>query len=247
MSITKRLKGYFLHGLAVLLPSIVTIWLFVWGYTFIQKNISLYINRGLVLLILHIQGKPGIPKDELTQIIVKGPASVIGFVIAVVAVCIFGAILASYVGKSIWRMAENFIMNTPLLRRVYPYIKQVTDFLLTQEEQKRFFSRVVAVEYPRKGIWTLGFVTGSGLRNVVNKIRKEFLTVLIPTSPTPFTGFIITVPKKQTIDLDVTIEEALRFIISGGVISPVNEMVKTDEQFKIDENLTEKPDSEEES
>ncbi|MEJ2648960.1 MAG: DUF502 domain-containing protein [Sedimentisphaerales bacterium] len=208
-----------------------------------KQNISLYINRGLVLLIMHIQGQPGIPKEELTRIIVEGPASVIGFVIAVIAVGIFGAILASYVGKSIWRMAENFIMNTPLLRRVYPYIKQVTDFLLTQEEQKRFFSRVVAVEYPRKGIWTLGFVTGSGLKNVVNRIRKEFLTILIPTSPTPFTGFIITVPKKQTIDLDVTIEEALRFIISGGVISPVNDMIKTDERFKIDENLTDKPDS----
>ena len=81
-------------------------------------------------------------------------------------------------------------------------------------------SRVVAVEYPRKGIWSIGFVTGSGIKKIVDNERKEFLTILIPTSPTPFTGFIIMVPKKHTIDLDMTIEQALRFAVSGGVITP---------------------------
>jgi uncharacterized membrane protein len=122
-------------------------------------------------------------------------------------------------------MVENFIMNTPFLRRVYPYIKQITDFLLTQEEQKKLFSRVVAVEYPRKGIWSIGFVTGSGIRKVVDNVKKEFLTVLIPTSPTPFTGFVIMVPKKQTIEMDMTIEEALRFTVSAGVIAPGSDRI----------------------
>jgi uncharacterized membrane protein len=136
---------------------------------------------------------------------------------------VLGALLASYVGRSLWRTVEKFIMNTPFLRKVFPYVKQVTDFLLTSEDQKKLFSRVVAVEYPRKGIWSVGFVTGSGLQEVVNTVRREFLTVIIPTSPTPFTGFVITVPKKQTIDLDMTIEEAFRFIVSGGVITPGSE------------------------
>jgi uncharacterized membrane protein len=120
-------------------------------------------------------------------------------------------------------MVENFIMNTPLLRRVYPYIKQITDFVLTQEEQKKMFSRVVAVEYPRKGIWSIGFVTGSGIQRVIDNVKKEFLTVLIPTSPTPFTGFVIMVPRKQTIEMNMTIEEALRFTVSAGVIAPGSE------------------------
>lgn len=119
-------------------------------------------------------------------------------------------------------MVERFMMNTPFLRRVYPYVKQITDFLLTQQEQKNLFSRIVAVEYPRRGIWSVGFVTGSGLKDVEKNVRKEFLTVLIPTSPTPFTGFVITVPKKLTIDLNMTMEEAFRFIISGGVVAPGN-------------------------
>jgi len=215
-----RFKSYFLRGLAVLLPTTVTIGIFVWGYTFIQENISIHINRGLVLLIRWAQGENGIPKEDLTEILVDGNGSVIGFLLALIAVCVLGAILASVVGRTLWRMVERFIMNTPFLRRVYPYVKQVTDFFLTEEEHKSLFRRVVAVEYPRKGIWSVGFVTGSGLEKVVATLKREFVTVLIPTSPTPFTGFVITVQRKQTIDLDMTIEEALRFIVSGGVITP---------------------------
>jgi uncharacterized membrane protein len=261
MSLRRRFKSYFLHGLAVLLPTILTIWLFVWGYTFIQEKISVHINRGIVHLIAlagqeHVEisekevrayllsVKPELSDNEqelqihlkrpdirrkariqqmekrLAKTWVDGPGSIAGFLLALVGVIVLGALLASYVGRSLWRTVEKFIMNTPILRNVFPYVKQVTDFLLTNEDQKKLFSRVVAVEYPRKGIWSLGFVTGSGLEKVASTIRREFLTVIIPTSPTPFTGFVITVPKKQTIDLDMTIEEALRFIISGGVIAP---------------------------
>lgn len=264
MSVRRRFKGYFLHGLAVLLPTILTIWLFVWGYTFIQTKISVHINRGLVYAIALmanervevtdkevraylLKNKPELADNEqelqihmrrpdiqrkvrievlrqsLAKTWVDGPGSIAGFLVAVIGVCILGALLASYVGRSLWRTIEKFIMNTPVLRKVFPYVKQVTDFLLTDEEQKKLFSRVVAVEYPRKGIWSLGFVTGSGLEKVVSSVKREFLTVIIPTSPTPFTGFVITVPKKQTIDLDMTMEEALRFIISGGVIAPGSE------------------------
>ena len=222
-----HLKSYFFRGLAVLLPTIVTIWIFVWGYQFIQDNISIHINRGLVRLHMFSKGLDWSDpiNEETKQIWIKfwvhGWGSLAGFLIALIAVCVVGALLASVVGKTLWRMIEKFIMNTPVLSKVYPYVKQVTDFLFAQEEQEKLpFSRVVAVEYPRKGIWSLGLVTGSGLTKVVDNARKEFLTVLIPTSPTPFTGFVIMVPKKQTIDMDMTIEEAFRFTVSGGVITP---------------------------
>jgi uncharacterized membrane protein len=264
MSVTRRFKSYFLHGLAVLLPSILTIWLFVWGYTFIQEKISVHINRGLVHIIALaanesveisekevraylLSTKPELSDNEgelqihllrpdirrkvrieqlkttLAKTWIDGPGSITGFIVAVVGVCVLGALMASYVGRSLLRTIEKFIMNTPILRNVFPYVKQVTDFLLTNEAQKKLFSRVVAVEYPRKGIWSVGLVTGAGLEKVVSSVKREFLTVLIPTSPTPFTGFVITVQKRQTIDLDMTIEEALRFIVSGGVITPGGE------------------------
>ena len=241
-----------------MLPTILTIWIFVVVYTFIQENISYHINRGLVRVIVLVgKDRVNVPDEEVRAYLLRekpelrgndaelaihmkrpeirrracierlegiwldGPASIAGFVIAVISVCIIGAVLASVMGRTLWRQIEKFILNTPVLRRVYPYIKQVTDFLLAPEQQKRLsFSRVVAVEYPRKGIWSLGMVTGSGLKNVTESVRRDFLTVLVPTSPTPFTGFVIMIPKKNAIDLDMTIEEAFRFLISGGVITP---------------------------
>ena len=218
-----RFRRYFVRGLAVLVPTIVTIWIFVFGYKFINENISRYIAFGLNWLIKSVAGESFI-EQHLDQRWMNITLSAAGFLVALVAVFIVGALLASVVGKTLWRMIEKFIMNTPFLRQVYPYVKQVTDFFLTQEEEKaRMFSRVVAVEYPRKGIWSLGFVTGSGIEKVVQNIKREFLTILIPTSPTPFTGFVIMVPKNKVIELDITVEEALRFTVSGGVITPGGE------------------------
>jgi len=170
---------------------------------------------------MFVQSEGGISEEKLTEILVEGAAgSIIGFLIALAIVFIVGALLASVVGRAVWRIIENFILNAPFLRRVYPYVKQITDFVLTPEEQASLFSRVVALEYPRKGIWSIGLVTGSGLKKVAENVEKEFLTILIPNSPTPVTGYVIMVPKEQTIALDMTIEEAFRFTISAGVIAP---------------------------
>lgn len=216
-----------------MLPAMLTLWILAWGYGFIQNNVSVHINRGLVKILVNVQKKEGVSEDALQKYeenldstFVKGlPGSVVGFLLAMAAVFLVGALLASVVGKALWRIVEAFIMSTPVLRRVYPYVKQVTDFVLTPEEQQKMFSRVVAVEYPRKGIWSVGFVTGSGLKKISDSVQKEFLTILIPNSPTPVTGYVIVVPKEQTIVLDMTIEEAFRFAISAGVIAPDNQRV----------------------
>ena len=218
-----RFKTYFLRGLAVLLPTVVTIGIFVWGYTLIQKYIGYYINQGIVSLQMLIQRHAldnKTVRKALEGFWVEGAGSMAGFIVALVIVLIVGALLASVVGKTLWRLIENFIMNTPVLRHIYPYVKQVTDFLLTQEDQGRLFRRVVAIEYPRKGIWSIGFVTGSGMERVSDSIKEEMLTVLVPTSPTPLTGFVVMVPRKKTIDVGMTVEEAFRFIVTGGVVAP---------------------------
>ena len=234
MNITKRFKSYFLRGLAVLLPAMLTIWILAWGYHAVQNNISVHLNRGVVWVLVQTQKNKGVGdkkaledyEQRLKETFVEGFAgSAVGFFIGLLLVFLIGALLASVVGKALWRVVEVFIMSTPVLRRVYPYVKQVTDFVLTQEEQKKMFSRVVAVEYPRKGIWSVGFVTGSGLKKVTESVQKEFLTILIPNSPTPVTGYVIVVPKEQTIALDMTTEEAFRFAISAGVVAPDSQRV----------------------
>ncbi len=232
MTITRRFKRYFIRGLAVLLPTILTLWILGWSYDVIQKNVGVYINKGVVKVMVWSQ-KDHLSADLLEkygqaqhQRFVEGWAgSIVGVLIAVSAVFVVGALLASVVGRALWRIVEAFIMNTPVMRRVYPYVKQVTDFVLPPEEQTQRFSRVVALEYPRKGVWSVGFVTGEGLRSVTERADREFLTVMVPNAPTPVTGWVVTVPKDETVALDMTIEEALRFIVSAGVISPDSEHV----------------------
>jgi uncharacterized membrane protein len=157
-------------------------------------------------------------QERLEQFWVAGVGSVAGFVIALVGVCFMGVVLASVAGKALWLIIESVLVKTPVLKSVYPHIKQMTDFLFS--DQKVSFSRVVGVQYPRKGVWSVGMVTGTGLRRLGDAGGVEMLTVFMPASPTPFTGYIIMVPRDETIELDMPIEQAVRFFVSGGVLSP---------------------------
>ncbi len=216
MQALKNFRHYFFRGLAALLPTIVTIWIFVQCYVFIQDKVSVYINRGLVQLILAATSQ--YEKDFLVGFWVNGPGKIAGFFLAIIGVCFIGAFLASVVGRTLWHFFERALVRIPLIKHVYPYIKQVTDFLLTKKELS--FTRVVAVEYPRKGIWSIGLVTGQGLKKISVVQGKEFLTVFIPSSPTPFTGYVTMIEKDQVLEMDMAVDEAIRFIISGGVITP---------------------------
>ena len=211
-----RFRGYFLRGLGVLLPTVLTIWLILWGFNFINDKISVHIKHLIIFVITLAGGSETI----LANFWISWFLSIAGFLIALGIVYIAGIVLASVLGRSIWQYVERLMANIPLLKQIYPYIKQMTDFFFKQEETKKIFSRVVAVEYPRKGIWSVGYVTGSGIKKIVEGQNKEFVTVLIPTAPTPFGGFLIIVPKEEVVDLDMSIEEALRFILSAGVIVP---------------------------
>lgn len=216
MQAFKNFRTYFFRGMAALLPTILTIWIFGKCYVFIQDKVSIHINRALVWLILRVTDQ--FSEEMLVNFWVLGPGKITGLVIAILGVVMVGAFLASVVGRTLWHLFEKTFMNIPLVKQVYPHIKQVTDFLLTKKDLS--FSKVVAIEYPRKGTWSIGLVTGTGLKKVVTQEKQEFLTVFVPTSPTPFTGYVILVPKAEALDLDMTIEEAVRFVISGGVITP---------------------------
>jgi len=142
----------------------------------------------------------------------------LGFLIAILLVYFMGYFLASFIGRATWRAAEGLLHRTPVVRAVYPHVKQVTDFLLS--ERGIDFSGVVAVQYPRKGLWSLGLRTGGPMAAVQNASPDELVTVFVPSSPTPITGYVIQVPRREVIDLNVSIDEALRFTVSGGVIKP---------------------------
>jgi uncharacterized membrane protein len=136
----------------------------------------------------------------------------------VLVLYLLGRFLAAGFGRFFWTQAERVINRVPLVRNVYSSVKQVTDFLITDPDIQ--YTRVVAIEYPRKGIWTVAFVTSESMKNIREVAAEPVMAVLVPTSPMPFTGFTVTVKKSETIDLDITLDQAFQYIISCGVVVP---------------------------
>ena len=136
---------------------------------------------------------------------------------------LLGKFLAAGVGRFLWNAMERVITQLPIIRTVYSSVKQVTDFFVGESDIE--FKRVVAVEYPRKGVWSVGFVTGESMSTIRDAAdRDPIMSILMPTSPVPGTGFTISVRKSETIELNIPIDQALQFVVSCGVVIPDNEL-----------------------
>jgi len=259
-------RHFFVRGLAIVLPSVLTIWILLAAYSFVSVRIAEPINRGIRELIVQFTDWPTIEEfavtelannvdrrltdeekktfteaGESTQWLQKHlqrdqlerswrrlgiPLDLIGLVVAIIVIYILGGLLGSFIGRRLYQRGEEFISRIPLIRNVYPSVKQVTDFLVGgDDESKQRFSRVVAVQYPRKGLWSIALVTGETMKAIQNRAERPCVTLFVPSSPTPFTGYVITVPADETIDLPISIEDALRFTISGGVVIPPNQQI----------------------
>ncbi len=254
-------KRFFGRGLGVLLPSVLTLWILVKAYQFVDSTIAQPINAGVRTAIIETaqrterigrhfeptveevdleatrrQGErnkatdPGVVRNDLVARNVEAwwadwsiLLDWIGILVAVLAVYFAGRLVGGFVGRRVYRRLEAIITSVPIFKQVYPYVKQVVDFLFADDKPIQF-NRVVVVEYPRKGIWSVGLVTGSTMRSI-EESAGESVTVFIPSSPTPFTGYTITVPRDEVRELPITIDEALRFTISGGVLVPPAEAI----------------------
>ncbi|MCG8451415.1 MAG: DUF502 domain-containing protein [Pirellulales bacterium] len=142
----------------------------------------------------------------------------------VLVLYLLGKFLAAGVGRFFWMQIERLINRLPLISNVYSSVKQVTDFLFSEREIE--YTRVVAIEYPRRGIWTLAMVTGESMLDIRCAANEPVLSVLVPTSPMPFTGFTVTVKKSETVDLNITIDQAFQFIVSCGVVVPPQQVAE---------------------
>lgn len=144
-------------------------------------------------------------------------------IVFIVLMYLLGLFMAAGIGRVFWNIFERGIGRLPLVRNVYSSVKQVTDFMFTESEIE--YTRVVAIEYPRKGIWSLGLVTGESLADITDAAGEPLLSLLIPSSPMPVTGYTITVRKSETIDLNITIDQAFQFCISCGVVVPEQQQI----------------------
>ncbi|HZN36251.1 MAG TPA: DUF502 domain-containing protein [Pirellulaceae bacterium] len=129
-----------------------------------------------------------------------------------------GKFMAAGVGRYVRRIGEGVVGRMPIVRDVYSAAKQITETIFSEQELQ--FHRVVAVEYPRKGLWTIAFVTGEGFKDIRDAAGEPILSLLVPTSPMPATGFTCTALKRDTIELDITVDQAAQFIVSCGVVIP---------------------------
>jgi uncharacterized membrane protein len=129
-----------------------------------------------------------------------------------------GIVAANIVGRKLFDLGEAIVDRIPLVRSIYSAVKQVMHSLFSNGGQS--FRRVLMVEYPRKGLWTLGFQTGVGLGEVQHRTDRDVVTVFIPTTPNPTSGFVIMVPREDAIELDMSVEDGLKFVMSLGVVVP---------------------------
>ncbi len=163
------------------------------------------------------------------------PYYVVPFFLAVFVLLLYllGKFMAAGMGRVFWNLFERGVHRLPLVRSVYSSVKQVTDFLFSETNIQ--YTRVVAVEYPRHGIWSLGFVTGESLPDIRAVANEPVVSVLICTSPAPMTGFTVTVRKSEIIDLNITIDQALQFVISCGVVAPPQQLLELAEKRSLPE------------
>ncbi len=187
----KRIQKYFISGLIVVVPISLTVYI-LWAI--IKLTDRFYPSSFLPFYV------PGF-----------------GIFITFVTIFLVGLITTNILGKRLLSLGEYIISHVPLVKEIYHSIKQIAEALFSQKGKS--FRRVVLIEYPRIGIYTMVFVTGVAQQSIQEKTGKRLLNVFVPTTPNPTSGFFLMVPEEDVTELDITPEEAFKLIISGGIAS----------------------------
>jgi len=200
----KKFRYYFLIGLFSILPIAATLWLIRVILSFFAGPAQSIINKIL---------PSAVPGQEIISWIV-------GFILTFLFVFITGYIVSSVFGKILFSKIESIISRIPIVNSLYQTIKGLTESI--SNSSKQAFSKVVLIEYPRKGIWTLALVTGES----INKEGINFYHLFLPTSPNPTSGYMLYIPKDDVNEIDMSTEEAIKIIVSGGALSPHQNQIK---------------------
>ena len=195
-SILIKFRNYFFAGVVVLIP----------------LGITLYFTLFLINISSKILPKELNPNHYL-------PYNIPGveIIISIFLITFIGWVSLSFIGKKLLEIFNNILKRIPFLRTVYSAIEQMVETFTKREEGKK---NVVLVEYPRKGSWAVGFATKDNAGEITNKTKKNLVNVFIPTTPNPTSGFLLMFPKEEVIYLDMSFEEASKFIVSAGTSNP---------------------------
>lgn len=196
-----RLRAYFFAGILVTAPAAITFYIAWLLISFIDTQVT-----GL----LPARYNP----NAFLPFSVPG----LGLMILILFLILVGMLTAGFLGRLIVRTGETFLARMPVIRSVYGAVKQIFETVLAQ--QSNAFRQVVLVEYPRRGIWALGFVSGTTTGEVQNLTAEETVNVFLPTTPNPTSGFLLFVPRGDLVVLNMTVEEGIKMVVSGGIVTP---------------------------
>lgn len=218
------MKKLFTKGLIALLPMVVTLVVLYFAFSFLWTHVGVPLGDAMKWAMVKATGTPAETLEKESWFFRSG-APVAGLVIGIVLVFLTGMIVATFLGKRAVRLVEALVRRTPVIGVVYPYAKQFTEFFSPGGAKKAEFKNAVAIPFPYAGVYSIGFVTADGMRFLNDATKKTLLTVFVPHSPTPFTGVVCYVPREEVLPLPITVDEALRIVISCGVLTPPHQAV----------------------
>jgi len=196
-----RMRNYLLAGILVTAPISITVYL-TWGFlNFLDNKIT-----------------PLIPAAYNPNSYLPFSLPGLGLIIAIVFFIVVGFLARNFFGRLLVRVSEYILERVPVINTVYGAIKQIFETVMASQSDA--FKEVVMFEYPRKGIWVMGFVTGSTKGEVQSLTKNETVNVFLPTTPNPTSGFLLFLPKKDLMYMKMSVEEGIKMIVSGGIITP---------------------------
>ncbi|MFA5116913.1 MAG: DUF502 domain-containing protein [Candidatus Omnitrophota bacterium] len=196
---TTHFRRYIITGLLVILPFFLTGYILYVLFRFADGILGKIINKYL---------------SEYVGFYIPG----LGLILSVLIILSVGYGAVRFTGRGYHIFLEKWFTRFPLTRYIYPSVKQIVEFFFSDKNLN--FKKVVLIEYPRKGIWSMGFMTNEGFAEASSKVGVELLSIFIPTTPTPLSGFFMLVPCADVIFMDINIEDAIKVIVSGGLVNP---------------------------
>ncbi len=197
----QRIRAYFFAGILVTAPIAITFYLALLFINFVDAKIT-----------------PLIPAQYNPETYLPFALPGLGLAVLFLGLTFVGMLMASFLGRLFTRISEGLLNRMPVVRSIYNAVKQILETVLAQ--QSNAFREAVLVEYPRRGIWAIAFITGRTEGEVQNITEDDCTNIFLPTTPNPTSGFLLFVPREDLIPLNMSVEEAIKMVISGGIVTP---------------------------
>ena len=220
LALVARLRAYFFAGVLVTAPIGITIYLAWLLVSFVDARVT-----------------PLIPPRFNPETYLPFAIPGLGVVIAIVALTLIGASTAGFFGRLLNTTFDSVLARMPVLRTIYGAVKQIIETVMASKS--RTFRQAVLVEYPRRGLWTIGFVTGVADGEMTGQAGADAVSIFVPTTPNPTSGFLLFVPRSDVVPLSMSMEDALKLVISGGIVSPQSSPLES--RLEHDEEIVGSP------